>query len=49
MSPSVFLYWEVKSTAANALNFCPNTSSNVSFRQCVMPKVQKAAAGGWSS
>lgn len=46
MSPSVFLYCEVKSTAANALNFCPNTSSNVTLRYCEMPKVQKAAAGG---
>lgn len=49
MSPSVFLHWEVKSAAANALNFCPNTSSNVTVRQCEMPKVQKAAAGGWRS
>lgn len=49
MSSSVFLYWEVKSAAANALNFYPNTSSNVILRQREMLKVQKAAAGGWSS
>lgn len=49
MSAFVFLYWEVKSTGANALNFCPNTSSNVTLRQREMLKVQKDAAGGRSS
>lgn len=48
-APLCFLYCRVKSNAANAPNFCPNTSSNVTLRQCEMPKVQKAAAGGWSS